>query len=183
MPRRASLALALSAFLALALAGCGASPLGDLLSSATNTGGGSGTGSPPAGGLTMSTAEETYAHAVLDIVNQERAQASLAPLQWLDGATAAAYYHSTDMDVRNYFAHTDPDGKGPTERLNDQGVVWTSAGENIARGYPDPKSVMDAWMSSSGHRANILSPWYTHLGVGVHGGGDGPWWTQDFVGQ
>lgn len=53
-------------------------------------------------------------------------------------------------------------------------------GENIARGQADAQAVMDAWMNSDGHRANILNCDYKTLGVGVHFGSGGPWWTQDF---
>ena len=55
------------------------------------------------------------------------------------------------------------------------------ATENIAQGQPDPASVMADWMTSDGHRANILNPAYASLGVGVHVGAGGPWWVQDFL--
>lgn len=184
MVRRASLLSVLVVVVGLSVAGCGASPLGDVLSDITKTGGGGPGPGGGSGGPTMSAGELDWAMQVLDLVNQERTRVGVAPLQWLDGAAEAAYLHSLDMDLRNFFSHTNPDDIGPAQRLTNQGVEWTAAGENIARGYPTPGSVMSAWMDSSGHRANILSPYYTHLGVGVHiGGDDGPWWTQDFVGQ
>ncbi|GAA1371200.1 hypothetical protein GCM10009612_62030 [Streptomyces beijiangensis] len=86
---------------------------------------------------------------------------------------------SEDMAARNFFDHTDPDGKSPWDRADAAGVSGLG-GENIARGQADAAAVMDAWMNSPGHRANILNCDYKTLGVGVHFGSGGPWWTQDF---
>jgi len=86
------------------------------------------------------------------------------------------------MDFRSFFDHTNPDGDGPGDRLRAAGVNWGSYGENIALGQNTPPDVMQAWMTSDGHRRNILDPSFTHLGVGVHTSyGGGPWWTQEFI--
>ena len=128
----------------------------------------------------MSAAELELAYAVLDLVNVERQNAGLAPLAWHDEAAEVAFAHSVDMDVRGYFEHTNPDGQQPWDRLSAAGVGWSTAGENIAMGYPTPESVMEAWMNSPGHRENILRESFTHLGVGVHDNGS-IWWTQAFL--
>ena len=117
--------------------------------------------------------------AVLDLVNVERQKAGLDPLAWDDGAAEVAYAHSVDMDVRDFFAHTNPDGLEPWDRLSAAGVAWSTAGENIARGYDTPEDVVAGWMSSPGHRDNILRASFRRLGVGVHQGSS-TWWTQLF---
>ena len=131
-------------------------------------------------GAQMSPGELAMALEVFDLVNQERAVAGVAPLAWDDGAAQVAYEHSVDMDVRDFFSHTNPDGEEPWDRLTAAGISWSAAGENIAYGQPDPVSVMIAWMNSPGHRDNILRTSFTRLGVGVHDAPGGPWWTQLF---
>jgi uncharacterized protein YkwD len=170
---RLALVLVLGGALAL-LPACGPGALGQV-------GGG---GTPPPGGGSgsgMSEGERAWAVAVFDLVNQERVNAGVAPLIWDEAATGVAYAHSVDMQVRNFFDHTNPSGQSPGDRLTQAGIAWTACGENIAMGYGSPASVMNAWMNSPGHRSNILHPMFTHLGVGVHAPGSGPWWTQNFV--
>jgi uncharacterized protein YkwD len=175
--RRSALALRSLFFpLLLALAGCGVGGI-DAIDDALGNGGGNG-GSPAA---TMSASERTLAEQVLALVNEERATNGLAPVSWNEAAASAAYDHAVDMDVRNFFAHDNPDGESPGTRLAQAGVGGRGWAENIARGQADPISVMDAWMNSPGHRTNILNPAYRYLGVGVHTGVDGPWWVQDFL--
>jgi uncharacterized protein YkwD len=82
------------------------------------------------------------------------------------------------MRDRNFFSHTNPDGLDPFARAARAGL--TARAENIAYGQPDAAAVMDAWMNSPGHRANILDCSLTRLGVGVAEGAGGPWWTQLF---
>lgn len=86
---------------------------------------------------------------------------------------------SEDMAARGFFDHTDPDGRTPWDRASKAGIQDLAA-ENIARGQATAQAVMDSWMNSDGHRANILNCDYRTLGVGVHYGSGGPWWTQDF---
>ena len=115
--------------------------------------------------------------AVFDLVNQERAIHGLHSLSWDDRLFAAARAHSEDMAADGYFSHTSLDGRSPGDRLLDAGYFWNTYGENIAYGYPTPESVINAWMNSSGHRANILNSSFCDLGVGFAG----YFWTQDFA--
>ncbi|MCA1221673.1 CAP domain-containing protein [Streptomyces sp. 8L] len=116
---------------------------------------------------------------ILGLVNQERAKAGCRPLKDDSSLDSLAQDFSDEMAARGFFDHTDPDGRTPWDRADAAGVQKLG-GENIARGQADPQAVMDAWMNSEGHRANILNCDYTRLGVGVHYGSGGPWWTQDF---
>ncbi|MEU6218479.1 sigma-70 family RNA polymerase sigma factor [Streptomyces sp. NPDC047022] len=117
---------------------------------------------------------------VIALVNKERATAGCAPVTANSRLRDAAQKHSDDMAARNFFDHTNPDGAGPGDRINAAGYHWSTYGENIAMGQQTPASVMDSWMHSPGHRANILNCSFKELGVGVHKGSGGPWWTQDF---
>ncbi|MFD7893877.1 CAP domain-containing protein [Streptomyces sp. NPDC059743] len=124
-------------------------------------------------------APTSTAAAVLGLVNQERAKAGCAPVRADASLGALAQDFSEDMAARGFFDHTDPDGRTPWDRADAAGVKGLG-GENIARGQATAQAVMDSWMNSEGHRANILNCDYTRLGVGVHNGSGGPWWTQDF---
>lgn len=117
--------------------------------------------------------------AVLSLVNKERAKVGCGPVRADAGLGSLAQNFSDDMAERGFFDHTDPDGRTPWDRADKAGVKGLG-GENIARGPATAQAVMDAWMSSEGHQANILNCDYTRLGVGVHTGSGGPWWTQDF---
>jgi uncharacterized protein YkwD len=117
--------------------------------------------------------------AVLTLVNRERATAGCAPVVADAGLAGVARAHSADMRDRGYFSHTTPEGLGPFDRARAAGVGYARA-ENIARGQADPAAVMQSWMNSAGHRANILDCSLTKLGVGVAEGSNGPWWTQMF---
>ncbi|WP_329401934.1 CAP domain-containing protein [Streptomyces melanogenes] len=125
------------------------------------------------------TAEQAAAATIVSLVNQQRAQAGCSPVRADASLAALATAFSDDMAARGFFDHTDPDGKSPWDRAAKAGV-GNLGGENIARGQADAKAVMEAWMNSPGHRANILNCDYKTLGVGVHFGDGGPWWTQDF---
>jgi uncharacterized protein YkwD len=132
-------------------------------------------------GLTMTVEERRLALEVFDLVNAERARADLPPLAWDEVAADVAYDHCVDMRERAFYTHVNPDGVGVCERLRNGGVpVFLCGAENIARGQESAQEVMAAWMASEGHRANILEPRVTHVGIGVHAGREGPWWTQDF---
>jgi uncharacterized protein YkwD len=116
---------------------------------------------------------------VLSLVNDERAQAGCRPLDADPALADLAGDYSDEMAREGFFSHTTPDGLSPWDRAEAAGVSGLG-GENIARGQQDARAVMDAWMHSPGHRANILNCDFTELGVGVHFGPGGPWWTQDF---
>ncbi|GAA2717654.1 MULTISPECIES: CAP domain-containing protein [Streptomyces] len=119
------------------------------------------------------------AHLVVALVNAERARAGCRPLRADVRLNRLAQSFSDDMERRSFFDHTDPDGRTPWDRAARRGIK-NLGGENIARGHPDPHTVMEAWMRSSGHRANILNCDYRSIGVGIRHGGNGPYWTQDF---
>jgi uncharacterized protein YkwD len=116
---------------------------------------------------------------VLALVNIQRASAGCGALSGDAALTSVARAHSADMRDRGFFSHTNPDGLDPFARAAAAGL--DARAENIAYGQPDPASVMDSWMNSPGHRANILDCSLTRLGVGMAEGAGGPWWTQLFA--
>ena len=124
-------------------------------------------------------AEAAAGAQVLKLVNEERAKVGCSPVIPNGGLAGLATAFSKDMARRNFFDHTDPDGDTPWDRAKAAGVS-DLGGENIARGQADAEAVMQAWMDSPGHRANILNCDFRTLGVGVHFGPGGPWWTQNF---
>ncbi|MFF9409007.1 CAP domain-containing protein [Streptomyces anandii] len=116
---------------------------------------------------------------VLKLVNEERAKVGCSPVAANSALTGLAESFSKAMADEDFFDHTDPSGASPWDRAAKLGITGLG-GENIARGQADAAAVMDAWMNSPGHRANILNCDFKTLGVGVHFGAGGPWWTQDF---
>ncbi|MGW1962510.1 sigma-70 family RNA polymerase sigma factor [Streptomyces sp. NPDC001935] len=125
-------------------------------------------------------APTTTVAQVVALVNKERAAAGCGPLTEDPQLENAAQAHSDDMAARGFFEHTNPDGVDPGKRITAAGYQWSTYGENIAMGQQTPESVMESWMNSPGHRANILNCSFKNIGVGVHKGSGGPWWTQDF---
>ncbi|MFD8734238.1 sigma-70 family RNA polymerase sigma factor [Streptomyces sp. NPDC059618] len=125
-------------------------------------------------------APTTTVGQVVALVNKERAAAGCGPVTEDPQLENAAQAHSDDMAALNFFEHTNPDGADPGQRITAAGYHWSTYGENIAMGQQTPQAVMDSWMNSPGHRANILNCSFKNIGVGVHRGTGGPWWTQDF---
>ncbi|MGW0601813.1 CAP domain-containing protein [Streptomyces sp. NPDC002776] len=120
---------------------------------------------------------------VVELTNRARAGAGLPPLAVDPLLTAAAQAHSADMVARAFYSHTSPDGSRPWDRAAAAGSRRRSIGENIACGQRSPAEVVQGWMNSPGHRANILKRDFTHIGVGFAGGGEaGTYWTQLFGG-
>ncbi|MEV6091744.1 CAP domain-containing protein [Streptomyces cellulosae] len=120
---------------------------------------------------------------VVELTNRERARAGLPPLSRDPLLTTAAQAHSADMVARDFYAHTAPDGGKPWDRAAAAGSRCRAVGENIACGQRSAAEVVRGWMNSPGHRANILKPEFTHIGVGFAGGGRaGTYWTQLFGG-
>lgn len=118
---------------------------------------------------------------VLNLVNQERAKLGLNKLTLSNELTHVATIKAQDMRDKNYFSHNSPTYGSPFEMLQKFGIKYTYAGENIAGGQKTPEAVMNDWLNSSGHRANILNKNYTELGVGyVKGGQYGTYWVQLF---
>ncbi|WP_405996932.1 CAP domain-containing protein [Streptomyces sp. NBC_00829] len=117
---------------------------------------------------------------VIALANAERAKAGCPAVRENNLLNKAALGHSEDMASRNFFDHTNPDGKDPGARITAAGYQWSTYGENIAKGQATPADVMKSWMESSGHRRNILDCKFKEIGMGVRLGSGGPWWTQAF---
>ncbi|MER6981598.1 CAP domain-containing protein, partial [Streptomyces carpinensis] len=115
---------------------------------------------------------------VVQLVNAERAKVGCSPLTVNAELTKAAQAHSQDMAGHQNMSHTGSDGSSPGDRITGAGYSWSSYGENVAYGYSTPEQVMAAWMSSPGHKANILNCGYKEIGVGL--AQPGSYWTQDF---
>ncbi|MFJ6793346.1 sigma-70 family RNA polymerase sigma factor [Streptomyces sp. NPDC091268] len=135
---------------------------------------------PPSRAPAPAPAPQGAAAQVVALVNSERAAAGCGPLKEDSQLRTAAQGHSDDMAARSFFSHTNPDGADPGQRTTAAGYRWSTYGENIAQGQQTPQQVMDAWMKSPGHRANILNCSFKDIGVGIHQGAGGPWWTQNF---
>ncbi|WP_337868698.1 CAP domain-containing protein [Meiothermus sp.] len=125
---------------------------------------------------------------VLQRTNQARQERGLRPLQWDALAYKAALGHAQDMLQRNFFAHQNPEGLGAAERMQAAGVLEVTVGENLAsfEGYPDPEipqRALAGWMNSPGHRANLLKPEFTHLGVALVRQGRRVMVVQNFIGR
>ncbi|MGH4126097.1 MAG: CAP domain-containing protein [Clostridium sp.] len=121
---------------------------------------------------------------VVTLVNQERAKQGLAPLKENAQLSNVARYKSEDMVANNYFSHTSPTYGSPFDMMKKFGITYTAAGENIAMGQQTAASVMNGWMNSPGHKANILSVNFTEIGVGVAKDKSGTiYWTQQFIGK
>lgn len=124
--------------------------------------------------------QDAWTQQVVDLVNSERAKAGLPALSVNSQAAEAAGVRAGE--IARSFSHTRPDGRDFSTALKEAGVSYSSAGENIAYGQKTPQEVMDQWMNSAGHRANILNPNFTAIGVGNYQNGSGTnYWTQLFI--
>ena len=108
------------------------------------------------------------------------------PVSWSDNLAMAAYLHSEDMALNNFFSHTGADGSTPGQRISRQGYPWRTYGENIAVGYPTVSSVLLGWLGSEGHCRNLMDPSFTEIGAGYAVGpfGGNPaarYWTFDLA--
>lgn len=121
-----------------------------------------------------------YENEVIRLVNVERSKQGLKSLDSDWQLSRVARYKSQDMRDNGYFSHTSPTYGSPFEMMKSFGISYRTAGENIAKGQKTPKAVVNAWMNSSGHRANILNSSFTKIGVGYVK--DGNYWTQMFIG-
>ena len=122
-----------------------------------------------------------YEQQVVDLTNAERAKSGLPALKVDVNLSKVAREKSSDMQQNNYFAHQSPTYGSPFDMMKKFGITYKSAGENIAMGQKTPTEVVQAWMNSEGHRANILNGSYTHIGVGHVANGN--YWTQQFIGK
>jgi uncharacterized YkwD family protein/spore coat assembly protein SafA len=134
--------------------------------------------------LTIPTTESSilsYEKEVVRLVNEIRVENGLKELTYNWELSRVARYKSQDMKENKYFSHTSPVYGSPFQMIKSFGITYRSAGENIARGQASPKAVVNAWMNSSGHRANILNASFTQIGVGYVA--EGSYWTQMFIGK
>ena len=127
------------------------------------------------------TKAQSYEQEVIRLVNEIRVKNGLKALEYDWQLGRVARYKSQDMKDNRYFSHTSPVYGSPFDMMKNFGLSYRSAGENIAMGQRTPQAVVDAWMNSSGHRANILNSSFTHIGVGYVA--DGNYWTQMFIGR
>jgi uncharacterized protein YkwD len=136
-----------------------------------------------------------FAAAALAAVNQRRSAgatcgsrgsfAAAPPLRWSSQLALASAAHSADMAALDYFSHTSADGRSMSDRVNATGYSWASLGENIAAGYPGIDSVVEGWMLSEGHCANIMNPAFDEMAlacvIGGPGSRYGQYWTQNLA--
>lgn len=121
-----------------------------------------------------------FAAEVLRLVNIERANNGLAALEYDEKLQKAAQVRADELV--KYYSHDRPDGSSCFTVLGDFGITSWASAENIAAGYASPADVVEGWMNSPGHRANILNSKYKYLGVGMAYGGEyGIYWSQLFT--
>lgn len=131
----------------------------------------------------VSAGQSSMTSQVVNLVNSERAAQGLMALQKDSRLAALAQQKAEDMAKNQYFSHTSPTYGSAFDMLKAAGYSYKTAGENIAMGQKSAASVMDGWMHSSGHRANILHTSYEKIGVGYAVSADGmPYWVQIFAG-
>jgi uncharacterized protein YkwD len=157
----------------------------------TVTGSSGSTGAPGLIALDASTscALPDFQNSLLQQINAARATArtcgstampAVGPLAWNDRLFSAAARHSRDMGTNNYFSHTGLDGRSPSQRIAAEGYAWSWAGENIAAGQQTVTTVMNGWLASPGHCANIMRAEYRDVGVSCvqqNGSTYGKYWT------
>ncbi|WP_129689362.1 CAP domain-containing protein [Gottfriedia acidiceleris] len=122
-----------------------------------------------------------YESKVVDLTNAERTKAGLKPFTVNATLSKTARLKSQDMTDKNYFDHTSPTYGSPFDMMKQFGITYSYAAENIAKGQKTPEEVVTAWMNSAGHRANILNPNLTQIGVGYDSRSNA--WTQQFIGK
>ncbi len=121
-----------------------------------------------------------FERRVVELVNVERAKEGLSALTLNEELSDVAREKSSDMQRNGYFSHTSPTYGSPFDMLRRFGISYNTAGENIAMGYSSPEAVVNGWMNSAGHRANILNSSFSDIGVGYISNGN--YWTQLFIG-
>lgn len=119
-----------------------------------------------------------FAQQVLELVNQERTKAGLRSLSMNASLSNMALAKAKDMNDNHYFAHQSPTYGSPFDMMKTFGITYNTAGENIAQGQRSPAEVMNQWMNSPDHRANILNGSFTQIGVAYYNNQ----WVQEFIG-
>ena len=134
----------------------------------------------PGGDADQDSEALSFARQVAELVNEERARNGLSPLTVHTGAEKAAAVRA--REIQTSFSHTRPNGSSFSTALTEAGASFAVSGENIAYGQKTPAQVMEAWMNSAGHRANILNPSFRQIGVGYAESASGiGYWTQLFI--
>ena len=123
--------------------------------------------------------ESQYISEVVRLVNAERAKEGLAALQMDSSLNSAAQVRA--KEIVTSFSHTRPNGSNCFTALSEAGIKYNGSGENIAYGQKTPAEVVNAWMNSAGHRANIMSSKFTKIGVGCHNSNGTYYWSQFFT--
>jgi len=126
-------------------------------------------------------AQLSMAQQVLNLVNAERAKQNLPALKLNTALSNVAQLKSEDMKNKNYFDHTSPTYGSPFNMMKQFGINYKYAGENIAKGQKTAADVVNAWINSEGHRANILNTNFTDMGLGYVKSGSTTYWTQMFI--
>ncbi|MED4454164.1 CAP domain-containing protein [Metabacillus fastidiosus] len=121
------------------------------------------------------------AQKVIELTNAERRKNGLPDLKGDPSLSSVAQKKSEDMEKNHYFSHTSPTYGSPFDMMRNFGITYKTAGENIAQGQRSAEQVVQAWMNSEGHRKNILSRDFTHIGIGYEQSGNH--WTQMFIGK
>ena len=120
---------------------------------------------------------------IVRIVNDHRISLGKNALVSTTGLADVARAHSMHMVIHNFFAHQNPEGDSPGTRILKSGILWSMAGENLAAGYPTPKSAFVAWMNSPGHKENVERTDWVFTGVGYWKDATSnydTYWTQNF---
>lgn len=131
--------------------------------------------------VTSVTIDQQAEEQMFTMVNHERTSRGLKPLVLSEDLRSLARRHSKDMFARGYFSHYNPEGQSPFDRMAEAGITYTAAGENLALA-PSTELAMQGLMQSPGHRANILSKDFGHIGIGVIDAGIyGKMFTQEFT--
>ena len=141
------------------------------------------TSTEPTTSSSSSSNQSSIANQVLNLVNSARAKENLAPLKLNSALSNVAQAKSEDMQKNNYFDHTSPTYGSPFDMMKKFGISYLSAGENIAKGQKTAEAVVNAWLNSEGHRANILNKNFTDMGLGYVNTGGTTYWTQMFIRQ
>lgn len=129
--------------------------------------------------VTEATSLNAFEREMFQLTNVEREKHGLEPFQLEEEVSKVAREKSRDMAENHYFDHNSPVYGSPFDMMRAYGITYQAAGENIAMGQRSPEEVVQAWMNSPGHRANILNPTFTHMGVGFVE--NGYHWTQQFI--
>ncbi len=155
---------------------------GDIANTSPNTTTNPNTGASRNTGTNNQTQTSTdpsqYGQQVLTLVNEARTNAGLKPLTMNAELSRMAMFKAQDMHDNNYFSHDSPTYGSPFQMMKSFGIAYKWAGENIAKGQRSPVEVMNAWMNSPGHKANILSVNFTQIGIAYYN----TEWVQAFIG-